>query len=42
MLKESMELIYRKLADENDYLKKRLQMQQQENEQLRSKLLLLE
>lgn len=42
LLKESMELIYRKLSDENDYLKKRLQMQHQENEQLRSKLLLLE
>lgn len=42
MLKENIELIYRKLSDENDYIKKRLQMQHQENEQLRTKLLLLE
>lgn len=35
-------MIFRKLADENDYIKKRLQIQYQENEQLRTKMLLLE
>ena len=35
-------MIFRKLADENDYIKKRLQIHYQENEQLRTKMLLLE
>ena len=42
LLQQNLEGIFRKFADENDYIKKRLQLQYQENEQLRSKMLLLE